>query len=63
MKKINTEFVYPPIPIRNFDWCATFDDYDCDCDQDGYFSHDPVGYGRTKQDAIDDLLEQVEDAA
>lgn len=25
---IHTKFVYPPIPIRTSDWCATFDDYD-----------------------------------
>lgn len=31
-------FDYPPIPCRDFDWSATHPDYDCDCDQDGYFA-------------------------
>lgn len=52
--KIRTEYVYPPIPIRDFDWSAVDDDtYDgpgC-----------PIGSGRTKQEAIDDLLEQIEE--
>jgi len=26
-----------PIPCRDFDWTATSPDYDCDCDQDGFF--------------------------
>jgi hypothetical protein len=52
--KIRTDFVYPPIPIRDFDWSAVDDDtYDgpgC-----------PVGYGRTEQAAIDDLMAQIDD--
>ena len=60
--KINTSFVYPPIPVRNMDWIATTDNYDCDCDQDGYFSTHPVGHGATEQEAIQDLLNQLEDA-
>lgn len=50
--KIITENIYPPIPIRQFDWQATFD---------GYEPGDYVGYGRTEQDAIDDLKQQWED--
>lgn len=34
------------------------DTYDCDCDQDGFFCTDEVGYGRTPLDAIIDLLDQ-----
>lgn len=52
--KIKTAFVYPPIPIRHFDWSAideeTYDGPGC-----------PVGYGATEQEAIDDLLAQVDD--
>jgi hypothetical protein len=33
--------------------------YDCDCDQDGFFSTSPVGTGKTEQEAIDDLREQI----
>jgi hypothetical protein len=51
---IKTHFVYPPIPIRSFDWSATDDDtYDgpgC-----------PVGRGETEAAAIADLLEQLEE--
>lgn len=43
----------------NNEWTAIdADTYDCDCDQDGFFSTSPVGDGRTEQEAIDDLLEQ-----
>lgn len=30
-------FDYPPIPVRDHDWSATSPDYDCDCDEDGFF--------------------------
>jgi hypothetical protein len=35
------------------------DTYDCDCDQDGFFAISPVGYGKTKEEAVADLLDQV----
>ena len=50
--KIKTVHVYPPIPIRNFDWAA----YDENTYDDGPSC---VGYGETKEAAIADLLEQV----
>jgi hypothetical protein len=37
------------------------DTYDCDCDQDGFFSTSPVGYGKRPLDAIVDLLDQMEE--
>ena len=37
--------------------------YDCDCDQDGYFSLSPVGTGKTEEEAIQDLLDQIEEFA
>lgn len=46
MNKIITSFDYPPIPDRRFDFSATRDSYD-----DG----DLIGYGKTEQEAIDDL--------
>ena len=49
MEKIRTEFVYPPIPNRNYDWSAVRENYD---------AGDLIGYGKTEQAAIDDLLEQ-----
>lgn len=44
---IVTNFVYPPIPDRRFDWSAVYD---------GYEPGDPVGWGRTQSQAIGDLL-------
>jgi hypothetical protein len=49
MDKIITSYVYPPIPIRNYDWSAIREDYE---------PGDLIGTGRTEQDAIDDLVRQ-----
>jgi hypothetical protein len=57
--KVRTSFDYPPIPARQFDWSAIDDDtYDGADD-----SNCPVGHGATEQDAIDDLIEQIEERA
>lgn len=54
---IRTNFDYPPIPVRQFDWSAIDDDtYDGAED-----SHCPIGHGATEEDAIEDLLEQIDD--
>ncbi len=48
---IQTTFLYPPIPLRWFDWCA-------------YRDPEPgnlYGYGATEEAAIADLLEQEAD--
>jgi hypothetical protein len=45
--KIVTTFVYPPIPDRRFDYSARYDG-----DDEG-----PCGWGRTEQEAINDLLD------
>lgn len=50
--KIDTHFCYPPIPIRNYDWCATLDGYEPGC---------LIGFGATEQEAVDDLKNQVEE--
>jgi len=44
---IVTAFVNPPIPVRDFDWSAT---------HDGYDEGDPIGWGRTEAQAIDNLI-------
>lgn len=44
---------YPPIPIRKYDWSAI---------REGYDDGNLIGYGKTKQDAIDDLMEQETDS-
>jgi len=49
---IKTYFEYPPIPIRDFDWVAYFDDYE---------PGEPIGNGRTEAEAIEDLIECVGD--
>jgi len=56
--KIHAHFVYPPIPTRKFDWCASTDNYD---GTDG--GNEPLGWGATEQEAINDLIEQLEDEA
>lgn len=53
-RKINVHFEFPAIPNRNFDWVATFDDYDGAPDAD----YHPIGYGQSIKEAINDLLEQ-----
>ncbi len=61
--RAHTSFDHPPIPVRDFDWSAVTDDYDADCDLDGFFSAHPVGRGATEADALADLKSQLEDAA
>jgi hypothetical protein len=51
--KTVTTFVNPPIPLRQFDWCATLEDYE---------GGDPIGYGFTEQQAIDALQECLENS-
>ena len=48
--KINTTFVNPPIGDRSCDWEAVTDDYEDGC---------PIGRGRTEDEAIEDLMGQV----
>lgn len=45
---IGVEYICPPISSRNFDWEA----WDVE-------NQDRVGFGRTKQDAIYDLLLKI----
>lgn len=46
--KVITSHVFPPIPDRQFDYCACYDGDD---------EAGPRGWGRTEQEAIKDLLE------
>lgn len=52
MRKIVTEYVYPPIPERQFDWIATYE---------GYEPGEPIGYGSTEAEAIRDLKDITDD--
>lgn len=49
--KVRTYYEFPPIPLRDFDWSAIEEDYE---------PGRPVGRGRTEQEAISDLNEQLE---
>ena len=51
---VRTTHEFPPIPQRQFDWSAINDDT-----YDGLGS--PIGFGKTEQDAINDLFEQMTD--
>lgn len=44
-RKIITQHVCPPIPIRSHDWCAYYDGRE----------EGPIGWGATKQEALDGL--------
>lgn len=45
---ITTHLEYPPIPIRDFDWCAYYD------------PEGDHGWGRTELEAIQDLLDNYD---
>lgn len=47
MPAIITNHWLKPIPDRQFDWEATYDDYDFG---------GPIGFGRTEADAVLDLI-------
>lgn len=48
---IFTNYVFPSIPLRTFDWSAVTDDYE---------EGSPIGWGATEQEAITDLLAEIE---
>ena len=48
MKVIVTDYINPPIPVRDHDWVAYYD---------GEEESLMYGYGRTEEDAIKDLKE------
>ena len=52
MKTIITNYVYPPIPTRNYDWEAYRADYN---------EGDLVGRGKTEKDAVRDLVRQEQE--
>ncbi|CAB4140886.1 hypothetical protein UFOVP399_4 [uncultured Caudovirales phage] len=54
MSRIVATYDPPPIPVRNCDWSAVLDTYD---------AGDPIGWGRTRDEAVADLEEQLADQA
>jgi len=51
-RKIITEYDVKPIPIRSYDWSATREDWD---------EGEPIGYGVSEEEAINDLIEKEEE--
>jgi hypothetical protein len=45
-----TSNIRPPIPLRDYDWCAF---------RHGYEPGDTIGYGETEEAAINDFYEQA----
>lgn len=58
-RKVITHYDPKPIPVREFDWSAVFDGYDGGDIDEVTPSRDPIGYGRTEREAIDDLMEKA----
>ena len=52
MRKVMVDYVFPPIPLRQFDYIAYFDGEE----EDG-----PKGWGQTELDAINDLKRNSND--
>jgi hypothetical protein len=50
-KEIITVFVHPPIPMRQFDWCAYYD---------GEEESGRRGWGLTEREAVADLRDNEE---
>jgi len=44
--RLITNHIYPPIPVRDFDWCAY---------RDGEEESGHCGWGKTQAEAIEDL--------
>lgn len=51
--KIITDYWAKPIPTDQYDWSAVTDNYEPGC---------PIGYGKTEEQAIANLREQLEDS-
>lgn len=51
-RKIVTSYVYPPIPVREMDWCAFYDGEE----EAGFY-----GWGRTEADAVTDFIENCQE--
>ena len=49
---VTTEHIYPPIPYRGSDWCAHYSNDDNEAPD--------YGWGRTAEDAIEDLIQSYD---
>lgn len=52
MKQIIAHNIFPPIPVRDFDWCAFYE---------GDEERQEYGYGATEQEAIADLRKNFDE--
>ena len=59
--KIKTEFWAKPIPMRQFDWAA-YDEDTYDGAEDSV-TRSQIGYGRTEQEAINELMELLAESS
>lgn len=50
-RKIITKYDPPPIPWRGADYSAAYEDYDLG---------DPIGHGATAEEAVADLMQEIE---
>lgn len=57
---IRTHYVYPPIPVRDFDWSA-IDEDTYDGAPDAGQRAQMIGFGKTEAEAIADLKQQIEE--
>jgi hypothetical protein len=51
-RAVRTHNEFPPIPVRKFDWFAV--------DDSAHDGEGPIGMGASEQEAIEDLLEQID---
>jgi hypothetical protein len=63
---IKTNFDYPPIPIRKLDWSAidsnTYDaSYEGEDESGSVWKCSPSGHGATEEEAVNDLIEKLEE--
>lgn len=56
--KIRTNFIYPPIPDRRFDWSAIDEDTYDGAEDSGTRGH--VAYGATELEAVKELMDILE---
>lgn len=57
--KVRTDCICPPIPVRDFDWCAVLDDYYDGAPDTPHGLDTLMGTGINENAAIDDLFERV----
>jgi len=64
--KIKVTHVFPPIPIRMYDYSAIDEDtYDASYEGEDETGHhwkgSPIGWGATEEEAIQDLKDQIKE--